>query len=183
MNKKISILLVLFFFAANINIASANTTIENFKYYQQQVKMQRYPWNMSGFAVACQKGNTELVENYIKGGMNVNQPYLDGTPLLMAISSENNETVELLLKNGADPNQERATLTPLHLAIRRNLPEIVNTLIKYNVDVNKKCKNKKPINFAIKKNNCDIIKMLIDVNVEMDDKTKKMLKKSKCTIL
>ena len=83
-----------------------------------------YPNNATGFIVACQKGETNIVENYIQSGMNVNKPYMDATPLIMAIYSGNDQTVELLLKNGADPNLERATLTPLHFAIRRQQADI-----------------------------------------------------------
>lgn len=157
----------------------AEMQVEDFAYYQQQVALQRYPWNMSGFIRACMKGDNELVENYIRGGMNVNQPYMDATPLIMAIHSGNNDTVKLLLENGADPNLERATLSPLHFAIRRQQAEIVETLIKYNVNVNQECKNIKPLNFAIKKKNLEIVESLINAGAKPNSTTNKLIEKSK----
>lgn len=158
---------------------AAEISKQDIKYYHQQVALQRYPWNMSGFIKSCMRGNFQIVEYYLKGGFNPNEPYMDSTPLMMAIYSKNIATAEVLLKNGADPNLERATLTPLHLAIRRNNLDMVKLLIKYNVDVNQECKKTKPINFAIKKNNYDIVDSLVKAGAQIDDKTRQKAHKSK----
>ncbi len=91
-------------------------------------------------------GDVDVVERYIKEGVNLNDRGIEGTtPLFWAIVCENKLGVETLLREGGDPNYTppRVNDTPPYggysatwLASGAKNPEILKLLVKYGGDPN-----------------------------------------------
>lgn len=114
------------------------------------------------FHIACISGKTDIVERFVKNGVDVNLRFRapthdernDFTPLHFAVRNAKLEVVELLLKRQADTNaKDYAGRTPLHHAcglhaepstseaLQDRTVEIVRLLIRHAGDVNVKDRN------------------------------------------
>lgn len=87
------------------------------------------------FIQASKRGKRELVEAYIKDGVNIDQKDNNGrTALMWAVLNSKLSIVDILLKNGADPHL-RENFSRSILAMAATL-KIVDKLLDAGVDVN-----------------------------------------------
>lgn len=94
-----------------------------------------------------QKQEIVKIEEFIDGGVNLNESNFDGTfPLLLAANFPNKEIIKLLLKNDANPNQKTFILnmdykvpvdilSPVFSAVRSNNLEITKLLVEYGANI------------------------------------------------
>lgn len=85
------------------------------------------------FFTAVEDESYNIVYNYIKIGVNVNQtdPFTTYTPLFYAILNDNYKISKLLINNGADVNAKTDYKnTPLHFAISNNNIKTIILLLK-----------------------------------------------------
>jgi len=172
------LLLTLSVFLINVLAVSA-VDVQDFEFYQKQITAQRVPYTASGFMNSAMAGKSQIVEYFIKSGMDINTTVMGMTPLLAAVYKNQPEVVELLLKNGADVEKANPDFNPLICAIYKKNSDNVALLIKYGADVNKEFKNKKPLNFAISKNQDIITEQLINAGAIIDNAARKSAEKSK----
>lgn len=91
---------------------------------------------------AAKKGNYNLIESFIKKGVNVNQLQRGESPaLLYAAAYGHIEIVKLLVENGADVNlKDDDGGTPLEYAVCKIKPKVVKYLLEKEADANVKNK-------------------------------------------
>ena len=84
------------------------------------------------FLLASGLGNTDIVTDLIKRGVNINaKGHNDRTPVMAAINFEHPVTVKALLENGANINTRDVNgHTPMSLALDQGNDEIINMLKK-----------------------------------------------------
>jgi cytohesin len=130
-------------------------------------------------ACAVTKGYTDIVEQLIAKGVDVNaKNRMGGTPLHEAASQSNKDTVALLIANGADVNAKgQFGRTPLHEAgvpvypHRNGNDDVVAVLIANGADVNAKGDfNETPLHVAIDIR--DVAKLLVAKGVDVNAKDK-----------
>lgn len=116
--------------------------------------------------IACENGNTDVVDILLKKGANVNLCNADGiSPLYLACQEGHTGTVlHLLFEINLDVDQSNdAGKTALHVACSRNHVEVVKSLLikKANINV---CDNKEktPLDVAIDHGWKNLMQLLID---------------------
>lgn len=171
MKKKLALLAAVMLLAGTV---FAYDVPKNEEYYKSQIQNQRFLYNTSGIVNAINKGNTEVVDYFMKAGFNPNSTFT-GQPLLMyAVNYNKTECVDVLLEAGAE-----ATSKALFQAIFKKSSVMVNSLIKHNVDVNAKQYGMTPLNYAIRSKQPLIVEALLKAGATADDETNKLIKKSK----
>ena len=78
---------------------------------------------------ACQKGQLNIVKQFIEDGMSVHVSYKNDTPLHAAVLSGQIEVVKYLLEQGVDPNPNG--YSPLNEAICTGNLELVKLLVDH----------------------------------------------------
>ena len=166
MKKLLTILFMLLALPAAV-YADAETDMH--QVYIAKIQAQDIKYNTYNFFKAISAVNVQLVDLFLKAGMDPNSTFMTTPAIYMAIASNQNEVVKLLLENNVDPNKETAGLSPLIMAIREKDSKIVETLISYGADVNKEVGYTKPLSYAIKKNQPKIVELLIAAGAEPDN--------------
>ncbi|MFN3639880.1 MAG: ankyrin repeat domain-containing protein [Flavobacterium sp.] len=112
--------------------------------------------------LAAYTGNHELVELFIKRGVEVNHVSKMGTALMASIVNGNIEIAELLLKNKASLDlTDDNGITALMYAVQFKISSLVELLLQYNPDKNKMDNTgKTAFEYAILSGNQEIIKLL-----------------------
>ena len=103
--------------------------------------LSQRPRDLSCLHLSAMKGNTKLVELFVRGGMSINfENNKKDTPVLWAVRYNHLDTVKYFLDHGADINQGNDKgSTPLYWAVRYGFTPLVETLVKEKrVDVNEK---------------------------------------------
>jgi ankyrin repeat protein len=102
-----------------------------------QYLMKRGARPTAGWKKAIADGDVDIVRQFIKSGMDVNQPLDKGeTPLHLAAAENRTAVVELLLQSGAQPNARRKdTYTPLREAVGSGNIQIVELLLQAGVSI------------------------------------------------
>ena len=124
-------------------VSSSNDSSQRNKVAQNRVR-EMSPDEYEQWISAAKKDDCELIESFIKKGVNVNQVQGGESPALLYAAGGNIKMVKLLVENGADVNlKDDDGDTPLGNAVYNLAPEIVEYLLKKNADV--KLKNKEGI--------------------------------------
>jgi ankyrin repeat protein len=114
--------------------------------------------------VMAEAGETQMVENEIKSGANVNLQTVNGfTPLHKAVTSESVEICQLLINAGADVNiGDIYNNTPLYYAIHRENVDLVKLFLDAGADPNIRSVwgNETALDYAKRKGNAEIIALL-----------------------
>ncbi len=85
----------------------------------------------TGFIEACQNGTVELINDYIKGGGDVNHSFSGISALMFAVSNGSEASVRALLQAGARVDStDRNGMTALHWAALFNHTKIADILLK-----------------------------------------------------
>jgi ankyrin repeat protein len=97
------------------------------------------------FIISCELGNTDLVQELIEKGANVNMTKLNGQkPLHRACWNGHIEVVKLLLTNDVDVNVvNKQGYTPLHISCEFDNTEIVKLLKQHIKKMDKMTTEKK----------------------------------------
>jgi serine/threonine-protein phosphatase 6 regulatory ankyrin repeat subunit B len=134
MNDNADIVKLLLASGANVNLINedGNTPLDIACNYPDIVKMleEHERENQEQLIDACCKGNTEIVEELVNNGVDINTVDTDGdTPLHEACFGGHVNVIKLLLGNKADINiANKDGNTPLHLASFNGNKEIRNLL-------------------------------------------------------
>ena len=142
------------------------------------------------FFNAVSSGNLNLVKQYLRQGVDVNQKYKEGWTALMIASVANYlEMAKTLISAGADMNlQDKDGLTALIWASFKGHLEIAKTLISVGADMNLKDKDgRTALMWVSLRGHSEIVKVLVragakvsakDLTITEDEKIKKILKKA-----
>src|SRR5574344_91126 len=174
--KKFLLILLAFLMLSNVVFAFE---AKDEMYYKRQIQNQRFLYSTSGLINAINKGNSEVVEDFMMAGFNPNEICIGIAISYMAIKSENTNILEILLKHGADVNASSVDCNLVIWTIHYKNSEAVQLLITHGLDVNKKFKNKTPLNYAIQTKQTKIAEILLKAGAKPDEKTYKMVNKSK----
>lgn len=109
--------------------------------------------------MAVQKGDEEIVELLLHGGVKINKAYTNGQNLLcFAVENCKKEMVEFLLNHGADVQAtDDSSRTPMDIAIKRGEAAIVDLLLEHGSQVDLEASLKT----AIAKNNKELALVLL----------------------
>ena len=119
--------------------ACETTTIKDVTDVQQASKDvlagKGIPFTTTAYITAAKNGKTEIVKDFLAGGMDVDAS-VDGTALIAAAASKNLDMVKLLVENGANVNETNYLGTALTTAVYVSNFDIANYLIANGADVN-----------------------------------------------
>jgi len=125
---------------------------------------------------AVRSYNSDLVNLYIKYGLDVNGKYLPKDSLLtLACKKDDIDTAKVLLENGADPDftiTEGTYTFPLLQALKNDNIDLISLLIENGADINKEDKIHRSLidNAFLMGCNLDFIKYLINNGAEINRK-------------
>ena len=137
---------------------------------------------MCRFLEGCRKGKTQVVEDYLEGGIidkkDLSYRDLNGdTPLIIASSKGYSELVKILLKYGVDPRDTDGSEYSMVIASREGHFEIVSMILNFLEGdyLNKKLQGEKSLIEATKNRHMDIIELLLKngVNIETTNYSRK----------
>ena len=171
--KKFLVLTILIL--SSILNASAEEAIEGYitktqEYYRGQIDIvQKY--STTNFMRAITAGDTNLVEMYLKAGMNPNSTQAKLPAIIVAIGSKQPAALSLLIKHGADIETGAMGVSPLMFAINRKNPECAKILIENKANVNNGYKDISPLYMAIAKKQFETAKLLLSAGAIADDAT------------
>lgn len=172
---------ILILLIATLIVSQAAFAIENYdkEYYKNQINSHNLPYNNIGFVNCIYEGKTQLVEAYIKSGMDPNGKFF-GFPLTFyALEKNQTEVLKIMLKSGASPNTTCMSESLLHRAINKKLSDIAKLLIENGADINGNEKKISPLSYAIKKKQTKIVEYLLNAGAKIDESAIKYAKKSK----
>ena len=132
--NKILYCLALLLFLAVVLIAAC----KNNERYKKEIERKGIPYSIESFLNRVEVGSKEIIELFIKAGMDVNAKGNYGETALMLASVHNNiEMINFLIEKGADVNgQSNAGYTPLMFASSEGLLDVVKLLIENGANVN-----------------------------------------------
>ena len=106
--------------------------------YQKEIKRKGLTYSIESFLERVEVGNKEIIELFMKAGMDVNAKGNYGETALMLASVHNNiEIIKLLIENNANVNaQNNDGETALMLTSLNDKFEAAKLLIKRGADVN-----------------------------------------------
>ncbi len=125
------------------------------------------PFTVPAFIKTSYQGQSDNVDLFIKGGMEVDSAD-DETALLAAVRADKKEIVEMLLNNGADCNVDSYMGSPLCLAAKNGSYEISQMLIEHGAKENYYKYSVSPLLNAIKYNHPEITELLILSGADAD---------------
>jgi ankyrin repeat protein len=112
------------------------------------------------------KNNIQNVKKLLNAGcdINIRDPVIYQTPLILSCITNKNEILKILLINGANPNlQDKNGMTALIIACLKNNYDAVKLLLKYNININHQDKNgMTALMIACLNKNEAIVKLLLD---------------------
>jgi cytohesin len=106
--------------------------------YQKEISRRGMSYSADSFLAEAGAGNKELIELFLKAGMDVNAKGSDGNSALhMASAGDNFEVIELLVQKGADVNAQgkNAYTALMVVSSKGNLPA-AKLFLKKGADVN-----------------------------------------------
>lgn len=108
--------------------------------YIHEITSKGITYSIDSFLSEAGAGNKELIELFIKAGMNVNAKGNTGyTALMLASADDNFEAVKLLIENGADINvKDNDGHTALMFVSSKGDLAVAALLIKKGADINAK---------------------------------------------
>lgn len=128
---------------------------------------------------ACEGGNLEVVQYFLKQGFNIFKCNDAGQSLLHAtceFSNENEGSTSvlnlLITKQLPISKPDKKGLAPLHLACKYSLHSICKILISHNANINMQDnENMSPLHYACEANNFDIVGILLrnKANIQLTD--------------
>ena len=125
---------------------------------------------MTPLALACQKGNLEIVEILLKAGANVKAGAIEGhAPILEAVRNKFHLIAARLLKAGADiKTTDSKGFSLLHIAAEKGCEPMLKLLVKKGMSVNvtvpdshKYYAGKTPLDFALGSGNMEAVGYLV----------------------
>jgi len=152
--------------------------------YRKEIEQKGVQYSRESFLKEAALGNKELIELFIKAGIDINVKGANGETALMHTATKGNlDGVMLLLEKGADVNAKaRHNITALTLAllgggnkgdISGKHTGIVKLLIEKGADINAKDEDGGfPLMYAIVSKNYDAAKMLIEKGADVNATTK-----------
>lgn len=150
------------------NIVSEFQKKESFRYLFEH----GFPFTADCFARYIEKGKSDLCEQYVRAGMDVNVRDSDGTPMLnIACRCENPALVAWLVSCGCDidPVSEDRGYTPLMDAVWKGNLEIASFLIQHGADVNKLSKDGQTmVVLAVGADKLDLCRLLVENGADVD---------------
>ena len=120
--------------------------------------------------IAAFNGKKDVVEYFLKKGVNVDAKDQDGNTALIKASINNQlEIVKYLIKNGADVNiKNNDAITALMVAAYSGHLDVVNLLLKNGADINTKTNaDRSALNFAIGNGQIEIVKSLMEYDADL----------------
>ena len=165
--KKLLAVLILLLVVQGVSFADTQTNTA--EYYIRQIQAENVSYNNYGFFKSIKEGNLDLVDKFLKAGMDANSSLLGFSALDVAIKENHIEVVRALLDNGARINPLATRTTPLLTAIQYKNPAIVSTLIAFGANVNQSVNNKTPLNYAIKQGNSEVVSKLINAGAATNE--------------
>jgi ankyrin repeat protein len=91
----------------------------------------------SPLIMACESGNTEVVQILLEAGASMTANINGESPLRIAVENDHEGIVEMLLKAGANVEQrDEIGITPLYLSAKNGCIGIVNSLLKRGAERN-----------------------------------------------
>ncbi|MDY5918496.1 MAG: ankyrin repeat domain-containing protein [Treponema sp.] len=120
--------------------------------------------------LAAFNGKKDVVEYFLKKGVNVDAKDQDGNTALIKASINNQlEIVKYLIKNGADVNiKNNDAITALMVAAYSGHLDVVNLLLKNGADINTKTNaDRSALNFAIGNGQIEIVKSLMEYDADL----------------
>lgn len=112
---------------------------------------------------AAARGNTEVVEELLRGGAQVNGRNRFGRTALQVMMMGSTPVARILLMNGADPNVADSSTghTPLHDAARTGFLDTVQLLVEFSANPQAVDKaNCRPVDLAMKHGHEDVVDFL-----------------------
>ena len=106
--------------------------------YQKEIKQKGLTYSIESFLERVEVGNKEIIELFMKAGMDVNAKGNYGETALMFASVHNNiELIKFLIKKGANVNaQSNDGYTALMFASSEGFLDVLKLLIENNANVN-----------------------------------------------
>jgi len=166
MLKKVFLVVVFAFMISNIAVCAPKTDEQ--KECIATIKYMDYSYSPKGFELAVRKGRYDVVQLFLKSGMNPDTKYLGNPMTFVAIYFGKNSILDLLLEYEADINMKNPSWDLMSFAIYNGNIDAMRILIKYKVDVNKKYRNLTPVEFAVKQNNVEAVRILLDAGALVD---------------
>ena len=123
-------------------------------------KSLRHKTDQLLFWKAVVDGDVEVVNTYMDAGNNINEPYTEGTTILMhaVVNRASDQIIELLLSRGANPRIASSDSTPLHFA---KTVKTAKLLLEHGADIHARDKHGwQPIHSAV--DNPLLLEFLID---------------------
>lgn len=120
--------------------------------------------------IAAFNGKKDVVEYFLKKGVNVDAKDQDGNTALIKASINNQlEIVKYLIKNGADVNiKNNDAVTALIVAAYSGNFDVVNLLLKNGADVNTKTNDdRSALNYAIANGHIEVVKILMEYEADL----------------
>lgn len=134
-----------------------NQEISNIKeYYISQIDSYNLFHNTGSLGECISKGETHLVNSFLKSGININQKFMGMYPTNYAIINNEPEILKMLLEAGADPNVVYAKTSLLQMAIIKQQTKNVEYLINAGALVDEKA-----LYYANKSKNEDIKNLVL----------------------
>ncbi|XP_071181366.1 uncharacterized protein [Mytilus edulis] len=130
------------------------------------------PTGSSPLFIACQEGQTEVVQMLINNKADINKCRDTGlSPLYIACQNGHTEVVQMLINNKADINKCGDTgESPLFIACQNGHTEVVQMFINNKADINK-CRDNdgvSPLFIACQEGHTEVVQMLINNKADIN---------------
>ncbi len=138
--RKIYLFFTLFLFLIFITLPAGCRNKES---YKKEIELKGITYSEKSFLNEIIVGNTEIIELFIKAGIDINAKNENGdTALMIALLRDNLEIARMLTEQGADVNaQDKDGYTALMFASFNGYHDIAKILIKKGADVHVENKN------------------------------------------
>jgi ankyrin repeat protein len=129
--------------------------------YKKEIEQKGFQYSREAFLKEAQEGNKELIELFVKAGIDVNAKDTNGATALMYTAMVGKpEIVKLLIDNSANINASDVQgLTALGVASAAGNNEVVKLLLEKGADINVALS---PLALALSKKKYEISKLLIE---------------------
>ena len=137
---------------------------------REELRNSQIPFSHASFVGSIAKGDAELVDLFLKGGIDTASTQSNSKPLIIAVESNQPEIVEILLAHGVEVDQKEYNGTPLCVAATKGYTDIATTLIGKGADVDYLHNDISPALLASAKGHLEIVQLLInsdaDINIQ-----------------
>jgi ankyrin repeat protein len=137
---------------------------------REELRNSQIPFSQASFIRAIAKGDAELVDLFLKAGIDTALQQSNSKPLIIAVVSNQPKIVEMLLAHGVEVDQEEYNRTPLCVAADKGYTDIATTLIAKGADVDYLQNDLNPLILASANGHLEIVQLLInsdaDINIQ-----------------